>query len=147
MTIVQERGGVLTNLEVKLLLEEQQSRRIRDEQAMPLPGARRGQAGAAAWQSQQHAALISEQVSTYLETTSCVRQTRESITAFMGAIERFQLTTAEALSLVNTQPQSVVEIHLLVEECEERLSSDDVLALLRLCKTLSPEAVGSDAST
>ena len=135
--ILSAREGVLTNLEVKLLLDQQHSERLREEQALPLPGARRSQSGMTAWQAHGHAAAISEQVNTYLETTSCVQQTRGSIAAFLEAVKQFELTTAEELSLVNAQPRSVVEIHLLVEECEERLSPPDVRRLLALCQTLA----------
>ena len=136
MKIVNARDGVLTNLEVKMLLEQQQAARLLDERKKPLPGARRGLAGNSSWQSRQNAATISDQVLSYLADNNCSAQTRESIQVFMHAIEPYALTRAESLALVNTQPQSVVEIYLLVEECEERFSPDDVLELLRLCQTL-----------
>ena len=46
----------------------------------------------------------------------------------------YELTRMECVSLVNTPPCSQVEIHLLVEECEERLTPDDVRELLKLCQ-------------
>ena len=46
------------------------------------------------------------------------------------------VTRAEALQLINCNPQSVVEIHLVVEECEERLSQEEVRSLLGLCQRL-----------
>ena len=59
----------------------------------------------------------------------------------MEAVTPFKLTRMETLALVNTPPCSIVEIHLLVEECEERLSPDDVRELLQLCqRTLTPDA-------
>jgi hypothetical protein len=139
MRVVNARDGVLTNLEVKELLEEQLAARLREEQALPLPGARRGQSGPSAWQSRQNAAIISEQVLGHLDTIACSTQTRERISTFMQAAEEFRLTRAETLAIVNMQPSSVVDIHLLVEECEERLSDDDVRRLLSFCRTLSTE--------
>ena len=66
----------------------------------------------------------------YLEETSCAKQTAESIAAFMKACEPFRLKRAGVLNLINEQPQTLVEIHLIVEECEERLSQDQTQQLL-----------------
>lgn len=138
--VLDARAGVITNFEVAQLLAAQQQARNDEEAALPLPGARRTQAGGSgtAWHTQQSAATISEQVIAYLEQTCCASQTQESITAFLDAAAPYKLTPAELLSLVNTQPRSTVEIHLLVEECEERLTQEDVGGLLELCEALSP---------
>lgn len=138
--LVYEKAGSLTNFEVKELLKSQQAARAAEEAALPLPGARRGQAGSGtAWSSQQAAAGVSEQVLTYLDR-ACPSQSRAQIAAFQREarplIERARLTRMECLALVNTPPCSVVEVHLIVEECEERLSPEDVKALVELCKRL-----------
>ena len=80
--------------------------------------------------------MITDQVLTYLDETPCAEQTRDSIRSFMSAVERFNLTRAEALTIVNTQPRTLVEIHLIVEECEERLTPAQTAELLDLCKVL-----------
>ena len=77
-----------------------------------------------------YAAAINDDVVAYLEETSCAKQTAESIAAFMKACEPFRLKRAEVLNLINEQPQTLVEIHLIVEECEERLSQDQTQQLL-----------------
>ena len=147
MHVVAAHDGALTNLEVAELLTAQQRAREEQEAALPLPGARRGQqAGTAAWSSQAAAAGISEQVLGYLEKAACASQTRENILAFQQAVQPFKLTQMECLSLVNMPPCSIVEIHLLVEECEERLQPEDVRALLRICQRLlvaPPAATGA----
>ena len=136
MQVADSRDGVLTNFEVAELLAEQQRAREEQEKALPLPGARRGQAGSTAWASHQNVATISEQVLEYLDKVACASQTREQIVAFQKAVEPFKLTRMECLALVNTPPCSVVEIHLLIEECEERLQGDDAKRLLALCQKL-----------
>ena len=127
----------MTNFEVKALLEMQQDARRRDEEAMPLPGARRSQSAATAWQSRQQAAVISEQVQAHLAKGSCAGQSVEGIGSFMAAVKKFDLTDAETLALVNTQPRSVVELFMLVEECEERLTAEQTTEILDLCQSLS----------
>ena len=75
----------------------------------------------------------------YLER-SRAGQCRKHILAFQQAIIPFKLTRMEALALVNTPPNSLVEVHLLVEECEERLKGDEIWALLNLCRRLLLDA-------
>ena len=70
----------------------------------------------------------------YLERAACATQTRDDIVTFQEAVKHFKLTRMETLAIVNTPPSSVVEVHLLVEECEERLQPADVKALLALCR-------------
>ena len=94
----------------------------------------------------QYAALINEDIIAYIEDTCAAGQTRESIAHFMQACEPFGLKRAELLNLVNEQPASVVEIHLIVEECEERLAAEQVQQLLDMCAMLSA-APAADAST
>lgn len=147
MRVVNARDALLTNLEVQQVLEVQMKARLEAEKALPLPGARRGQSSSAAWHYRQNAAAIAEQVLTYLESTACGAQTRESIGAFLAAAERFDLTRTELFSLVNLQPASVVDVHLLVEECEERLDKSDVRELLRLCARLAPPRDDDEPAT
>ena len=70
---------------------------------------------------------------------------------FMEAVKPFELTRMETQACINTPPSSIVEVHLLVEECEERLDQDRVRELLVLChRTLVPpvsaEPEAADAS-
>ena len=138
MKVLQENVGAVTNFELVELLRRQARERSELEGSLPLPGARRASAAtsAATWQAQQE---VAEQILAYLEGTPCALQNRESIVAFMAAVHRFKLTQAEVVSLINAQPCSRVEIHLIVEECEERLSEEQVGELLQLCSELSPE--------
>ena len=137
MQVLAARDGVFTNFEVRELLNQQQHERDEAERAMPLPGARRGQSVSTAWSAHQQGATISEQVLTHLnKTTQAAGQSRENIQEFMEAVKPFKLTRMECLAIVNTPPLSVVEVHLLVEDCEERLQPDDVRSLINLCSKL-----------
>ena len=57
-------------------------------------------------------------------------------------MEPFGLTQAEVLNLVNTRPRSLVEVHLIVEECEERLTQQQRTELLRRCALLDSSGGG-----
>eukprot|EP00908_Phaeocystis_cordata_P023969 Transcript_6435.p2 GENE.Transcript_6435~~Transcript_6435.p2 ORF type:complete len:174 (-),score=62.09 Transcript_6435:430-894(-) len=130
--VVEDCCGVLTNYEVLHLLRAQSAERTAEETRAPLTGARRTSSSQSMYQTQQlaYAAAINDDVVAYLEETSCAKQTAESIAAFMKACEPFRLKRAEVLNLINEQPQTLVEIHLIVEECEERLSQDQTQQLL-----------------
>lgn len=88
---------------------------------------------------------LSAQVLSYLDERPCAEQSRESILNFVEELQKlssagnFELTGAEILQLVSNQPRSLVEIHLIVEECEERLTQEQVQTLLKLCYTLTEE--------
>ena len=88
---------------------------------------------------------LSAQVLSYLDERPCAEQSRESILNFVEELQKlssagnFELTDAEILQLVSNQPRSLVEIHLIVEECEERLTQEQVQTLLKLCYTLTEE--------
>tara|TARA_B100000513_G_scaffold94503_1_gene39968 strand:+ start:1451 stop:1819 length:369 start_codon:yes stop_codon:yes gene_type:complete len=88
---------------------------------------------------------LSAQVLSYLDERPCAEQSRESILNFVEELQKlssagnFELTDAEILQLVSNQPRSLVEIHLIVEECEERLTQEQVQTLLKLCYMLTEE--------
>lgn len=142
--VINERDSVMTNFEVASLLMQQQRQRDEDEKALPLPGARRGESsGTTPWSSQQSAAIVGEQVMSYLEAHGCATQTQESIMEFMEEAKAFELTRMETLACINTPPASVVEVYLLVEECEERLDEQKVRDFLLLCqRTLGAPSAG-----
>ena len=53
---------------------------------------------------------------------------------------RFSLGKVEQLQLLNLRPRSAVEVHMIVEDCEERLSEEQVQDILDLSeRLLSPE--------
>ena len=141
--VVEECCGVLTNYEVLNLLRAQTAARTTHDTKAPLTGARRTSSSQSLYQTQQlaYAAAINEDVVAYLEDACCASQSPESIAAFMKACVPFNLKRAEILNLVNEQPRTLVEIHLMVEECEERLSQEQVQELLETVALL-PVKVG-----
>lgn len=47
-------------------------------------------------------------------------------------MQGFELTKAELLQVMNLRPASLVEIHLIVEDCEDRLDEGRIQQLLQL---------------
>ena len=85
---------------------------------------------------QAKAATVVLEALNYLEKTPAgklsAKLSSQSFSDFFANIEKFKLTSAEQLQIINHCPQSAVEIQLLVEDSEERLSETDVDELLDL---------------
>lgn len=123
MEVIDENAATLSNYEVFTLLND-----IRNgQQGQKKPS-----------KHQQHLATITYSTLKYLEKTPCVNQTPGIIAAFMKALEPFGLTKAEKLQLLNHRPSSAVEIQLIVEESEERLTEEQIDQLLDIVTNLLP---------
>ena len=144
MKVIDKSAGHLTNFEVASLLQRQVHERRAAERKMPLPGARRSVSGSC--RSLQDVEVITEQATGYLDKAACAAQSREGIARFVEALQRFQLTRAEELMLINSRPRSLVELHLIVEECEERMQEEEMQELLSLCAVLD-SPVGEAAAS
>ncbi|XP_071945332.1 DNA-directed RNA polymerase III subunit RPC9-like [Antedon mediterranea] len=120
MEIVDENSAMLSNYEVLTLLKELQSQG---------DGKRKGN------KMHQNLATVSYETIKYLEKTPCNDQTPEIIKNFLLAVGPYKLTKAEKLQLLNQRPTSAVEIQLMIEESEERLSEDQIEELLQLIST------------
>uniref|UniRef100_G3MKV8 DNA-directed RNA polymerase III subunit RPC9 n=2 Tax=Amblyomma TaxID=6942 RepID=G3MKV8_AMBMU len=136
MKIIKESTAFLSNYEVLKLLKELQS----DKKSS-------GGGGSKAARTVPNLATVSYETITYLEQTACARQTDERIEDFLQQISAlpFKLTKIEKLQLINHRPTTAVEIQLLIEESEERLSEDDVQTILDLVERTLPPAVEEEA--
>lgn len=81
---------------------------------------------------QNQLATITYQTIRYLEETSCKRQSPERIKDFLKAVESYKLTKCEKLTLLNVCPKTPLEIQLIVEDSEDRLSDEEVESLLQV---------------
>ena len=114
MEVLEDREAALCNYEVMTFLREQ--RRIFSERP-------RGQGSTAT--------LVLETL-TALESSPVVSQSNDAIKKFMTEIKDFELTKSEKLMILNHCPQSEVELHLLVEEIDERLNEDQREKIVQL---------------
>ncbi|EIM19606.1 hypothetical protein WALSEDRAFT_61408 [Wallemia mellicola CBS 633.66] len=70
------------------------------------------------------------------DNLSTTKQNETGITNLLQSLEQFQtLTRAEKLMIVNLSPKSVVELYVIIEELEDRLSEEDIEAILSLVST------------
>jgi len=106
MDVVNDNVALLSNFEVFSVLREMYLHRRPDS-------------------GLQQLATVSYETLCYLERTPCQKQSSESLVAFARAMASFSLTKAERLQLLNHRPTSAVTLSLLVEEIDERLTTDE----------------------
>lgn len=125
MEVVNSKGAILSNWEVYGLLQDlcQQDGKGRRSLA----------------KTQTHLANIAYDTLKYLEKTSCRNQSPEVIHAFLEAIKEFKLTKAEKLQLINLRPTTPVEMQLIIEDSEERLTEEQVERLIELVEHHLPD--------
>ena len=114
MEVLDAREAALCNYEVMTFLREQ--RLIFSERP-------RGQGSTA---------TIVLETLTALENSPVVEQSEESVAKFMTEVKGLGLTKAEKLMILNHCPQSEVELHLLVEEVDERINEEQRDKILEL---------------
>ncbi|KAM9781365.1 DNA-directed RNA polymerase III subunit RPC9 [Syngnathus typhle] len=87
---------------------------------------------------QQNLNTIMYETLKYLSQTPCSRQHPEMLKAFLSTMMRHKLTKAEKLQLLNHRPQTAVEMQLMVEESEERLSEEQIEELIQIISEILP---------
>ncbi len=123
MEVIDDNAAMLSNFEVYTQLKEIQSEQSRHRRTN---------------KHQQHLATILYSTLKHLEKTPCKDQNPTIISQFMLALMPFSLTKAEKLQLLNQRPTTAVEIQLMIEESEERLTENQIAQLLEIISTTLP---------
>ena len=131
MEVVNHDAGMLSNYEVYTLLQEAQTKLSK------IKGPNR---------RLQNLATIAYETNKYLSETPCKMQSRRIIEDFLMALGPFKLTRAEKLQLLNLRPTTAVEVHLIVEECEERLTEEQVDDLIKVVAEKLPGPADEDTA-
>ncbi|KAI8094844.1 HRDC-like protein [Gilbertella persicaria] len=128
MKIKSVRAALISNYEVLKLLEESQEAQKQSQIADPL------------LQYPEQLRTVQFELTEYLKQTPVGTQTSEQVQQFLQAMSTFDLTKAEKLQILNLRPKSTVEIYLMIEECEERFTEEDLeQMLLQIITTLPRE--------
>jgi len=80
-------------------------------------------------------ATITYETLRYLEKSPCAQQTTQSVVSCLKALEAYNINKNEKLMILNNPPTTPLEIQLIIEESEERLSDDQVEEILQLVIT------------
>ncbi|KAI6172425.1 DNA-directed RNA polymerase III subunit RPC9 [Aphelenchoides besseyi] len=87
---------------------------------------------------QQHKTVLYEGIK-YLNSTPAVNQTEPLVKSLLKALTKFHLTSAELLQIVNLKPKNLVDIEMIIEECDERYNEEQTGEMLDLIKKHSPQ--------
>ncbi|SAM07320.1 hypothetical protein [Absidia glauca] len=86
----------------------------------------------------EHLRTIQFELVEYIKGTPTSTQSEDQVKAFLQQIDRYSLTLGEKVQVLNLRPKSAVEIYLLIEECEERFSEEDLDNILSIISTTLP---------
>ena len=78
----------------------------------------------------------------YLEQTACVEQNKDILAGFYGQIKKFDLKKNEILQILNLRPTTPVELQLIIEDSETRLTDVQSTELIELIRTQLPPMGG-----
>lgn len=95
-------------------------------------------------QHDQNLSTVAYEVLKYLENTPCVNQNAECISSVCAGLVKYKLTKSEMLQIVNLRPTTPVEVSLIVEESEERLTEAQIDEIINLIKDTIPPGPGSE---
>ncbi|CAF3215727.1 unnamed protein product [Rotaria sp. Silwood2] len=80
----------------------------------------------------------------YLEQTPCIEQNPDILRQFYNEVKKFDLKKNEILQILNLRPTTPVELQLIIEDSETRLSETQSNELIDLIRTQLPSAGGSN---
>lgn len=135
MEILNKNAGLLSNSEVYSLLKQTKldlTQKIIRKKNLDPNHANLNQ------QVDKHLPTIVYESLRYLETTHCVAQTPKLVADFLAGLNKFALTKAEKLAVLNHCPQSAVELQCLVENSEDRFSVEQMDALVEFVQKNLP---------
>ncbi|KAI1711303.1 RNA polymerase rpb4 domain-containing protein [Ditylenchus destructor] len=83
---------------------------------------------------ENHSTIVYETMTYLNETSPAPSQSRKQNVDLIKALQKagFKLTAAEVMQIVNLRPKSPVEIQLVIEESEERLTEQQVDEIIRI---------------
>ncbi|OLY78912.1 DNA-directed RNA polymerase III subunit RPC9 [Smittium mucronatum] len=70
------------------------------------------------------------EITNYFDTTPIIHQSPDQIQNCMRGLNKYSLTKAEKLQILNIRPDKEVDLYLIIEEPEERFSQQQISEIL-----------------
>jgi hypothetical protein len=90
---------------------------------------------------------VRESVHRHLEPAPCSAQTEEQVASFVERTRGLGLKTAELLQCINRRPTMLVELYLIIDQCDQRFDEQTIARLLANVLACFPDAASGDRST
>ncbi|KAJ3092617.1 hypothetical protein HK102_005109 [Quaeritorhiza haematococci] len=126
MEVLEVRSAELSNSEVEMFLKDMDAHRRED-----LASSQKGS-------EYQDLLTVEFEVLQYLSKSPSSNQTMEEVSKYMKSINKFHLTKGEKLQMVNLKPGSLVELYLVIEECETRFSQEQLEEMIQITQEIWP---------
>ncbi|CAG8721076.1 18814_t:CDS:2 [Acaulospora morrowiae] len=65
-------------------------------------------------------------------------QTPEQIESILDSLKKYNLTKSEKLQIINLRPQNLVDLELIIEDCEDRFQVDTLREMIYVIGTKLP---------
>ncbi|KFD49778.1 hypothetical protein M514_09373, partial [Trichuris suis] len=76
-----------------------------------------------------------EELVEYFKMTDVTKQTEEGLSKVIEESAQLGLSKNEALQIINLKPKSHLDMQLIVEDCESRLTEEQIDKFLALCES------------
>ncbi|KAJ1821693.1 hypothetical protein LPJ56_001086 [Coemansia sp. RSA 2599] len=125
MEVLDRQQALLSNYEVYLVLQEEDAhhKEITEKRKIRYP---------------ENVTTLKFEALQYLNNTPCTTQTAEQIAELKNVLAEYELTKAEILQIINLRPKTPVELHFIIEECDERFGMEDLEQLAEIVVSSLP---------
>ncbi|KAJ1761818.1 hypothetical protein LPJ77_002015 [Coemansia sp. RSA 2523] len=129
MEVIDRQEALITNYEALMVLREADVLNEADK---------RKQKDTARHMCPENVTTLRFEALAYLEKTACTSQSGEQLAQLKEQLLEYELTKGEILQILNLRPKSVVELHLLVEDCTERFLVEEIEQLVSIILEVLP---------
>ncbi|KAJ2875420.1 hypothetical protein FB639_003998 [Coemansia asiatica] len=129
MEVLDRQQALLSNYEVYVVLQEEDHhyKEIKEKRKLRYP---------------ENVTTLKFEALQYLNDTPCTTQTAEQISELKKTLAEYELTKAEILQIINLRPKTPVELHFIIEECDERFGMEDLEQLAEIVVNSLPRDDG-----
>ncbi|CAG8817775.1 7570_t:CDS:2, partial [Dentiscutata erythropus] len=126
--IIDKRNAMLSNYEILAILremDEKQKEQVKTKPNMKFP---------------ENLKTIQFEVIQNLSSTQSPSstQTPEQIESILNNLKKYNLTKSEKLQIINLRPQNLVDLELIIEDCEDRFKIDALREMIYIIGTKLP---------